>query len=443
MATSRPHKPQLHKTSAKTDGQIWQVHCSSSLDGQAVPSGGFLICADCKTEPLTPGHYCECCGTKLSLQERQGGEAPSQAGRCPSCGGASVANGVLCKACQQAFASVLGNTEVVEPSKTDSAIAGAPKAPVVVVKTATATTKAAMPIVNTAAEAITTEAFKSNTAKAVADQTAKAHLAKAVNPNPPPVARRPTIPAPPPQQSRSRTPMLVAAALVVAAIGAAEGARRLGFIKWPLEVAPEGQPVQTMAVVQNAVPAERGTAPPDPPSSAKVAEPKRASAPAPPQTAARPKSKTADERRAGRQTRSSVQSVAPVVSAPVPETTAPAATKPPAQAADSRTEPAPPTGRFFERSDVDEPPQIATRVEPQLPGNLPARAQNDVVVVRVLVSQSGHPFRVSLLRGSRLGRTADEAVVAAVTRWTFSPARKRGEPVNCWYNIGVPLAQAN
>jgi hypothetical protein len=61
----------------------------------------------------------------------------------------------------------------------------------------------------------------------------------------------------------------------------------------------------------------------------------------------------------------------------------------------------------------------------------------------VLVSRTGHPHRISLLRGSRLGRSSDEAVVAAVTRWTFSPARKRGEPVNCWYNIGVPLGQSN
>jgi TonB family protein len=124
----------------------------------------------------------------------------------------------------------------------------------------------------------------------------------------------------------------------------------------------------------------------------------------------------------------------------VPETLSPVATKPLALVAE---EPSPPTGKFFERNDVDEPPQIATRVEPQLPADLPARSTNAVVVVRLLVSRTGHPFRVSLLRGSALGRSADEAVVAAVARWTFSPAKKRGEPVNCWYNIGVPLGHAN
>jgi hypothetical protein len=42
-----------------------------------------------------------------------------------------------------------------------------------------------------------------------------------------------------------------------------------------------------------------------------------------------------------------------------------------------------------------------------------------------------------------LGRTSNEAVVAAVTRWTFSPAKKRGEAVNCWYNVAVPLGHAD
>jgi protein TonB len=33
----------------------------------------------------------------------------------------------------------------------------------------------------------------------------------------------------------------------------------------------------------------------------------------------------------------------------------------------------------------------------------------------------------------------DSAAVAAVKRWRFSPARRRGEAVNCWLNVGVPF----
>ncbi len=292
------------------------------------------------------------------------------------------------------------------------------------------------PVVNV--NAIQIEVSRSDTAKAVADMTAKAHLAKAANPAPAP--KRPIVAAPP--QRRSRTTVWIkAAAVIVVAIGAAEGARRLG-LHWPQPAAREEQPVHATPVVASATAAERGATPPHSRSEAKTVAENRASGIAPSRAAALPKPTTAaGRRRAVRQEGSSAQHVAPVVApAPAPETPAPVPTKPRALVAGS---PAPPTGRFFERNDVDEPPQIATRVEPQLPANLPARPHNDVVVVRVLVSSTGHPFRVSLLRGSRLGRSSDEAVVAAVTRWTYSPAKKRGESVNCWYNIGVPLGKAN
>jgi protein TonB len=97
-----------------------------------------------------------------------------------------------------------------------------------------------------------------------------------------------------------------------------------------------------------------------------------------------------------------------------------------------------PVGRLFDPSDVDEAPRIATRVEPQLSEGLPLR-DGDVVIVRILVSHTGRPFRVNLLRRSRFGSEVDDAVVAAVRHWTFSPARRRGEPVSCWYNFGIAL----
>jgi TonB family protein len=103
--------------------------------------------------------------------------------------------------------------------------------------------------------------------------------------------------------------------------------------------------------------------------------------------------------------------------------------------------PTPPAGRLFEPGEVDDAPRVATRVAPQVPDDMLKRFGKDVVVVRVLVSQTGHPFRVSLLRRSLGGRPVDDAVIAAVSSWTFSPARKRGEAVSCWVNLGVPVGQ--
>ena len=395
-----------------------------------------MNCADCETEPLTPGHYCPCCGRKLSLQERGGGEAPPQTGRCPSCGGASAANGVLCKSCQQAFAPVLGNAHVVEPSDQSAA---APQKTPTIVKTTTVATPPIRTVVAAPHKVVETskiDPLTSDTARTVADQTAKAHLAKAANP--PPVTRRPVVPLPP--QTRSRRPVLMAAAALVVVIGAAEGARRLGY--WP-PAAPEEQTAQATADEKSAAAPEREPAPAMSHAAPQVTAGNAVEPVAPARAAARPKPRPGTETRSATRRANPPQQAATVVEAsPAPEPPAAPQTPAPA-AASSQGEPAQPTGRFFERNDVDESPQIATRVEPQLPPNLTERAPNDVVVVRVLVSRTGHPFRVSLLRGSRLGRSADEAVVAAVTRWTFSPARKRGEAVHCWYNIGVPLGRAD
>lgn len=380
--------------------------------------------------------------------------ATAPAARCQSCGGPST-EGDLCSSCKQAFASVLGAPAPKPP--VDAAIAALPKPPVIQLKAPTVIktpppTPQPVACANVSAgagtnvsasaatNAIQLEIAKSDTAKAVADQTAKAHLAKAANPAPA-VPKRAVVAAPP--QKRGGTSVWIkAAALIVVVIGAAEGARRAGF-QWPQQVIPEGAPVQSAPLVEPKTVADRETTPT---SSAPVTQPiveNRAPAAVATKPAAAPKPTTAAaaRRRPVRQENPPEQRAAAVVApAPAVEPPAPVVTR---AAAPVAAEPRPPTGRVFERSDVDEPPQIATRVEPKLPANLPARANNAVVVVRLLVSRTGHPFRVSLLRGSMLGRSADEAVIAAVNRWTFSPAKKRGEPVDCWYNVGVPLSHTN
>ena len=90
--------------------------------------------------------------------------------------------------------------------------------------------------------------------------------------------------------------------------------------------------------------------------------------------------------------------------------------------------------------DVSESPQVTKRVEPQLPDELRNRRLNEILIVRVLVSQSGHPYRISLLRKSKTGPQLDSAVIAAVNQWKFSPAKRRGEAVSCWLNLGVPVS---
>ena len=92
---------------------------------------------------------------------------------------------------------------------------------------------------------------------------------------------------------------------------------------------------------------------------------------------------------------------------------------------------------------VNELPQVTSRVEPQVPEDLRNRPLNEIVIIRVLVSQAGHPALVHVLRGSKAGPVIDDAVVAAVKHWSFTPALKNGEAVSCFYHVGVQVSRTN
>jgi protein TonB len=91
----------------------------------------------------------------------------------------------------------------------------------------------------------------------------------------------------------------------------------------------------------------------------------------------------------------------------------------------------------FEPTSVDVRPQVASRVEARIGG---ARRAPEVLVLRVLVTSAGRPADVRLLRGSRTDPAADRAAMAAVRQWRFTPAQRRGQSVDCWLNVGVPVS---
>ncbi|MCX6551557.1 MAG: energy transducer TonB, partial [Acidobacteria bacterium] len=68
-----------------------------------------------------------------------------------------------------------------------------------------------------------------------------------------------------------------------------------------------------------------------------------------------------------------------------------------------------------------------------------ARRVEDVVVLKVLVAPSGRAEDVQVLRGSQKDPAFDAAAMIAVRQWAFTPARKGGQPVASWYNVGVPF----
>lgn len=126
--------------------------------------------------------------------------------------------------------------------------------------------------------------------------------------------------------------------------------------------------------------------------------------------------------------------LAAAVATPAPETVEDAPPSPLVEAAA-----AVPTGPVFEMGQVDDKPYVANQVDPSVPEEFRDRPLTDLVILRVLVSHAGRAADINILRKSKAGASLDNAVVSAVRRWSFSPARKRGQPVSCWYNVGVPL----
>lgn len=457
-----------------------------------------MRCADCLRNPDSPSQHCACCGRELAREAASAAERPAiaetprnAARHCRVCG-ASISEGEFCAGCLGSFSawvcaepaiapeaitapppvvktphvdslwSELMNTpappEWIDPDPSPKqtvrppAVAHTPAignhegANVAVAKPAP--DNATLPSSEMPPPRLSAPAGPDVTQReAVPIEPIKLEPVRSPLPAPTP-ARMPESPAraaskPTPVSnhlhaavpSRSRGLRTMSAVAVVLAVGLAggywikvHGWFSLGqreAIAAALEPAREPQPASPKttpkATPARTAPAEAPKPARTPVSSTSAAARRLAAAPSKPRAASAPAPEPIP---------------AAKVSLPV-ETVA--LVEAPRSAAPTAPTPAAPQGPFFEPTDVNEAPRVATRVEPAVPDDLRSRARNEIVIVRMLVSHSGHPSRVSLLRRSKTGPRLDEAVIAAVSQWTFSPAKKRGEAVSCWFNMGVPV----
>lgn len=96
-------------------------------------------------------------------------------------------------------------------------------------------------------------------------------------------------------------------------------------------------------------------------------------------------------------------------------------------------------GRVFELTGVDERPQVFREVPPVYPADALARRLEDVVIVKALVAEDGRVADVQVLRRSQKSPAFEAAAIEAVRQWVFTPARRKGQAVACWFNVGVPF----
>lgn len=112
--------------------------------------------------------------------------------------------------------------------------------------------------------------------------------------------------------------------------------------------------------------------------------------------------------------------------APARPTAAPEPTELPTGAA----APAPP-------DDGETPPKMLTIVKPVYPTFALRARIRGIVILRVLVGESGTPLDIEVVKGVNGGLT--EAAVDAVRRWKFTPGRRNGVPVRAWTIVPIPF----
>jgi protein TonB len=86
---------------------------------------------------------------------------------------------------------------------------------------------------------------------------------------------------------------------------------------------------------------------------------------------------------------------------------------------------------------VETPPKILTVVKPVYPPFALRAKIGGIVILRVLVGETGTPLDVEVTKTVSGGLT--EAAVYAVRRWKFEPARKGGAPVRAWTTVPIPF----
>ena len=86
-------------------------------------------------------------------------------------------------------------------------------------------------------------------------------------------------------------------------------------------------------------------------------------------------------------------------------------------------------------SELDTTPKIARRVDPVYPPIAARQKISALVIVSALVDEKGKVIDAKVLRGAASKLGFDEASLAAIRKFTFTPATKDGKKVKTWYSV--------
>ena len=85
--------------------------------------------------------------------------------------------------------------------------------------------------------------------------------------------------------------------------------------------------------------------------------------------------------------------------------------------------------------DVDEPPSVATKVEPVYPEDAMRDGIEGTVWVKVLVNKEGTVTKAVVTKTIGGSPSIEKAALDAVRQFTFTPARIKKQPVQTWISF--------
>ncbi len=94
-------------------------------------------------------------------------------------------------------------------------------------------------------------------------------------------------------------------------------------------------------------------------------------------------------------------------------------------------------GQLIELASVDSVPTVVRSVEPVYPPMARTRKLEATIIVSALVSETGRVLEVRIMRGDSRNIGLNEAAIAAVRSWQFTPAMKDGQRVRTWMPVAV------
>jgi len=170
--------------------------------------------------------------------------------------------------------------------------------------------------------------------------------------------------------------------------------------------------------------------PADPQPTSPSQEPKPASPPPPPLRRIPHKAVATQKEPLPRPAPRPVEQTSAPPESPVPPTAAERTEKPVVQESAQIAKAAPAlTPPVFSAAYLKNPP-------PEYPAVARRRGQEGLVLLAVLVNESGAPGQVRVAESSG-SSVLDDAALEAVQRWTFVPARRGEKPVAAWVEVPV------